>query len=283
MNAPIYAATNAAMSAATDQGVRRWWDADSGWSTADAAGTVLVIDSWLVDEGRVRGLGRHAERFGSACDRFREPGAEGTNRFLRAVAESLPARGRWFPRVELVETGSGTRLRLWPRPAPPRTSTVRLWTAAGPDRRRLPAAKGADLDHLASLRAAAVTAGADEALLVSTEGHVVEGASTSIVWWRGDTLCGPPPGPGLLPGITRALLGELARTAGHQVVTERATAADLAGVPVWTLNALHGIRPVTEGLGRFRDTDAAVAGRWQSRLAALAVPADASLIPPVNP
>ncbi|MFC8824607.1 aminotransferase class IV [Streptomyces sp. NPDC057137] len=270
-------------STAATEGVRRWWDADGGWSTADAAGTVLVIDSWLVDEGRVRGLDRHAERFGSACDRFSEPGAVRTNRFLRAVAESLPARGRWFPRVELVETGPGTRLRMWLRPAPPRTATVRLWSAAGADRRRLPAVKGADLDRLASLRAAAVTAGADEALLVSTEGHVVEGASTSIVWWRGEALCGPPPGPGLLPGITRALLGELARTAGHQVVTEEATAPDLAGVPVWTLNALHGIRPVTEGLGRFRDTDAAVAGRWQSRLAALAVPAGASLIPVVHP
>ncbi|MEV4992915.1 aminotransferase class IV [Streptomyces niveus] len=265
--------TNAATSTAATRDTRRWWDADGGWSTADATGTVLVIDSWLVDEGRVRGLDRHAERFRSACDRFPEPGAEHTDRFMRAVAESLPARGRWFPRAELVDTGSGTRLRMWLRPAPPRTATVRLWTPTGPDRRRLPAVKGADLAHLAALRAAATTAGADEALLVSTEGHVVEGASTSIVWWRGDTLCGPPPGPGLLPGITRSLLGELARTAGLQVVTEQATAPDLAGLPVWTLNALHGIRPVAEGLGRFQDTDAEEAERWQSRLAALAVPA----------
>lgn len=277
------AAVNTGMSKANAPGVRRWWDADGGWSTADAAGTVLVIDSWLVDEGRVRGLDRHAKRFGSACDRFSGPGEDRTNRFLRAVAESLPARSRWFPRVELVEAGSRTRLRMWQRPAPPRTATVRLWTAAGPDRRRLPAVKGADLDHLASLRAAAATAGADEALLVSKEGHVVEGASTSIVWWRGDTLCGPPPGPGLLPGITHALLSELARRAGHQVVTEQATVRDLVGVPVWTLNALHGIRPVTEGLGRFQDTDTAVAERWQSSLAALAVPAGACLIPVVNP
>lgn len=98
-------------------------------ATGDAAGTVLVIDSWLVDEGRVRGLGRPAERFGSACDRFREPGAE----------------------------------------RPRRTPTV------------------------------------------------------------------------------------------------------------------AGCRPVTQGLGRFQDADAAVAGRRRSRVAALAVPAGASLIPVVNP
>lgn len=268
---------------APGQGVRRWWDADGGWSPAGAAGRVLVADSWLVDEGRVRGLDRHAGRFGSACPRFSGPPADTTDRFLRAVAASLPARGRWFPRVELVATGPGTRLRMWLRPAPPRTATVRLWTAAGPDRRRLPTVKGADLDHLAALRAAAVAAGADEALLVSPEGHVLEGATTSVVWWRDGTLCGPPPGPRLLPGITRALLGELVGTAGHQVVTEQATAAELAGVPVWTLNALHGIRPVTEGLGRFQDTDVATAEHWQSRLAALAVPAGAALIPVVNP
>ncbi|WNV85437.1 aminotransferase class IV [Umezawaea sp. Da 62-37] len=244
---------------------RRWWD-DDGWSPSDGSGTVRVIDSWLVDEGRVRGLDRHARRFGEACSRFSGPGTAG---FLRAVAESLPARGRWFPRVELVETGSRERLRLWLRPAPPRTTTVRLWDS-GPDRRTLPAVKGVDLDHLTALRAAAVAAGADEALLLSSGGHVLEGSTTSLVWWRGDALCGPPPGPGLLSGVTRALLGELA---GRPVVPESATPAELADVPVWTVNALHGIRPVAGGLGRFLEEDAAEAERWQARLESLAVPA----------
>lgn len=171
----------------SDNGIRWWWD--DGWSPSHAIGTVRIVDSWLVDEGRVRGFSRHAERFAKACSRFAGPG---TDRFLRAVAESLPARGRWFPRVELVETGSRTRLRLWLRPAPPRTTTVRLWDS-GPDRRSLPMVKGFDLDHLAALRAAAIAAGADEALLLSAEGHVLEGSATSILWWRGDTLCGPPP------------------------------------------------------------------------------------------
>jgi len=243
---------------------RQWWD-DDGWSPSDATGMVRIIDSWLVGDGRVRGFDRHAQRFGAACSRFSGPG---TDRFLRAVAESLPARGRWFPRVELVETGSRTRLRFWLRPAPPRTRTVRLWNS-GPDRRSLPAVKGVDLDHLSALRAAAVVAGADEALLLSQEGHVLEGSTTSIVWWRGNVLCGPPPGPGLLPGITCALLGELA---GQPIVAESATPAELADIPVWTVNALHGIRPVTEGLGRFGARDAAMAERWQARLESLAVP-----------
>ncbi|MDT7782593.1 MAG: hypothetical protein QOF58_1012 [Pseudonocardiales bacterium] len=241
---------------------RRWWD-DDQWSPSDATGIVRVIDSWLVDEGRVRGFPLHAKRFTEACSRFAAPA---TDAFLRAVAESLPTQGRWFPRVELVETGSRLRLRWWQRPAPPRTTTVRLWNS-GPDRRSLPAVKGVDLDHLTGLRTAAAEAGADEALLLTPEGHVLEGSTTSIVWWRGDTVCGPPPGPGLLPGITRVLLGELA----GQVVPESATPAELADVPVWTVNALHGIRPVTDGLGRFLDEDAVMAERWQARLESLAV------------
>ncbi|MCS7476994.1 aminotransferase class IV [Umezawaea endophytica] len=253
-----------------DNGIRLWWDG-GGWSPSDVTGAVQVVDSWLVDEGRVRGFDRHARRFGAACSRFSGPGTGG---FLSAVAETLPARGRWFPRVELVETGSRTRLRLWLRPAPPRTRTVRLWNS-GPDRRTLPAVKGVDLDHLAALRAAAVEAGADEALLLSPEGHVLEGCTTSVLWWRGDALCGPPPGPGLLSGVTRALLGDLA---GRPVVAESATPADLADVPVWTVNALHGVRPVTEGLGRFLEEDMAKAEHWQARLESLAAP----VVPALN-
>ncbi|MGI5500741.1 aminotransferase class IV [Lentzea sp. CA-135723] len=265
----------------TSERVRRWWD--DGWSDADDSGEVRVIDSWLVEEGRVRGFGLHARRFAEACGRFADVSAPlspaplhsalphsapphsaplhsatRTDAFFRAVAESLPEQGRWFPRVELVDTGSRKRLRLWLRPAPPRTRTVRLWHA-GPDRRAQPSVKGPDLDHLASLRTAAQAAGADEALLLSPEGHVLEGSTTSIVWWRGDTLCGPPLGK-VLPGVTRALLGP--------VTEELATPADLANVPVWTVNALHGIRPVTEGLGR--EPDLARAERWQTRLEALA-------------
>lgn len=267
------------MTAAAHQGGCCWWDPERGWSPSiDGAGTVQVIDSWLVDEGRVRGLDRHAGRFCAACERFSGPGAQQTYQFLRAVAESLPVRGRWFPRVELVTTGARTRLRLWLRLAPPLNRTVRLWMATEPDRRQAPGTKGRDLDYLASLRATAAKRGADEALLVSPQGRVLEGASTSIVWWRAETLCVPPLGP-LLPGITRTLLCELARAAGHPIVIESPTVSDLASVPVWTLNALHGIRPVTEGMGRFVEAHAPVAERWQRRLEALAVPICADLIP----
>jgi len=49
---------------------------------------------------------------------------------------------------------------------------------------------------------------ADDALLVS--GDVVRECATANIWWRrGDALYTPAPGPGVLPGVTRAFLLEL--------------------------------------------------------------------------
>ena len=65
---------------------------------------LLAADSWLVDDGRVRAVERHWARFGATC---REHGVEpGALADLRAaVAGAVPARGRWFPRVDLRADG----------------------------------------------------------------------------------------------------------------------------------------------------------------------------------
>src|SRR5205814_3108694 len=49
-------------------------------------------------------------------------------------------------------------------------------------------------------------AGADEALLLNTNGFVVEGASSNLFWIEGDTICSPPLASGILPGVTRAVV-----------------------------------------------------------------------------
>jgi branched-subunit amino acid aminotransferase/4-amino-4-deoxychorismate lyase len=250
---------------------------------APAAATSLVADSWLVEDGRVRALPAHARRFRDTCGRLLGvPSAEVTS-FLRAAVGLLPPQGRWFPRVEARPGAYGPRLILWLRPAPPRGGPVVLWNPGMTDPRQLPWAKGPDLDLLGRLREAARAAGADEPLLLSASGHVREGGTTSLVWWRGRTLCAPPPGPGLLPGVTRALLTAEVAEAGHRVVFETATAADLAEVPVWAVNALHGIRPVAGWLNpadEFAPSphSSAEAERWQARLDRLALPAHPGLV-----
>ncbi len=55
-------------------------------------------------------------------------------------------------------------------------------------------------------RAEADRAGADEALLLNTDGFVVEGSSSNFFWIEGDTLCTPPLASGILAGVTRAAI-----------------------------------------------------------------------------
>ncbi|HEY9175995.1 MAG TPA: aminotransferase class IV [Verrucomicrobiae bacterium] len=63
-------------------------------------------------------------------------------------------------------------------------------------------------------RAEAEARGADEALLLNTEENVVEAASGNLFWIEGDTVCTPPVGSGILPGVTRGLVLELCRALG---------------------------------------------------------------------
>lgn len=62
--------------------------------------------------------------------------------------------------------------------------------------------------------AEARAAGADDALLLDVAGHVSTGASSNVFALLGDTLVTPPPGCGILLGITRAAVLELAAAAG---------------------------------------------------------------------
>jgi branched-subunit amino acid aminotransferase/4-amino-4-deoxychorismate lyase len=201
---------------------------------------LLAADSWLVEDGRVRALERHFDRFRAACAVRGGVARYEVDDFLDHCRKSLPSSGRWFPRVELRDTG----LHLAMRAAPERRTEIRLWIDDQPDRRTVPGLKGPDLALLAERRDAAVRAGADEAVVLDGDGAVLEGSTTSLLWWRGDTLCAPPSDAAVLPGVTRALILAEARRAGIAVRYELSRPVDLDGLEVWAVNALHGIRPV---------------------------------------
>jgi branched-subunit amino acid aminotransferase/4-amino-4-deoxychorismate lyase len=229
--------------------VLRWHGGSTGFRPTAEPGELRVVDSWLVDGGRVRAFDAHERRFGLACGALAGIDRERTRVFLLAAMTRVPREGRWFPRAELVDVAGDRRLQLRIRPAPPQGHSVRMWISPSPDTRTTPAVKGPDLDWLAAQRKAAIAAGADEAVLLSADGHVLEGSTTSIMWWREDTLCAPPEDGRLLPGITRNLLLYAARAAGIPVAFETRTPAELADLEVWAVNALHGIRPVTAWTG----------------------------------
>jgi len=58
-------------------------------------------------------------------------------------------------------------------------------------------------------RAEAAEKGADEALLINTNGEVAETASGNIFWVYNDKISTTPTGRGVLPGVTRAVVLEI--------------------------------------------------------------------------
>ncbi|WP_055524050.1 aminotransferase class IV [Streptomyces graminilatus] len=223
-------------------------DAPDSYGRVPTVGERLAVaDSWLLREGRVRALGRHRERFLRACADSGGPSPRQLVDFWQDMTAALPRTGDWFPRVEL---GAESReLRLLLRPAPPLGTGVRLWAAGQSDPRTVPRRKGPDLDILARVRQRAATEGADEAVLVAPSGVILEGATTSLLWWEDDTLCLPSPQLPVLAGVTTALIQEHAQRTGIRVAHRERTLTDLADREVWLVNALHGIRPVTEWTG----------------------------------
>lgn len=239
--------TGPGTSGGPEETVLRW--GDSGFLPVRDPGDLRAADSWLVADGRVRAFDAHERRFGRACRDLGGITRERTREFLLAAMARVPARGRWFPRAELVSAAGQPRLQLRIRPAPPQGHSVRLWLSPSPDARTNPLVKGPDLDWLASLRRRAVDAGADEAVLLSGDGCVLEGSTTSILWWSGDTLCAPPESGRILPSVTRELLLDAADAAGVTVSFRDASPDELTGLETWAVNALHGIRPVTAWIG----------------------------------
>jgi branched-subunit amino acid aminotransferase/4-amino-4-deoxychorismate lyase len=89
--------------------------------------------------------------------------------------------------------------------------------------------------------------GVDEALFVDGDGIVLEGTVTNIWWREGDTLHTPSLDLGILAGVTRATVAELAPECGYRVeegsyALERLLAADEA----FTSSSVREVMPLVE-------------------------------------
>lgn len=224
------------------------WTADDGLVQHTLTDDpLLAADSWLVEAGNMRAFSWHERRFKAACHHAGGVSNE-LDAFWTAATDLLPRRGRWFPRVELT-AAEPPQLRLRIRPAPDRASQVGVSGIPSRDQRRLPRRKGPDLPWLTNIRGTATKLGAEEALLTTPTGLLLEATTSSILWWEGDILCVPSPAMRLLPGITTSLIQHEARCRGLKVLPRRCHLADLSGREVWLVNALHGIRYVHQWIG----------------------------------
>ncbi len=87
--------------------------------------------------------------------------------------------------------------------------------------------------------------GADDVVLTSLEGELLEGPTSTVAWAAGGTLHTPPTETGILPGTTVARLFERAAADGWPTARTRGTVDDLhAAVAVWLLSGVRGAAPV---------------------------------------
>jgi branched-subunit amino acid aminotransferase/4-amino-4-deoxychorismate lyase len=123
-------------------------------------------------------------------------------------------------------------------------------------------------------RRAAAAAGADD-VVFTAEGRVLE-AATANVWWRvGEVLFTPATGPGVLPGVTREAVCELARELAYEVA-EGAFPLDelIAAEEAFETSSIREVVPIVSvdgsvvGEGR----GGAAAGRLQAALRLLSRP-----------
>ena len=235
---------------------------------------VEVADSWLTTEGRTLGLGLHRSRFveSIAVAQRAELVADGVDvdAFWHAAVALVPSEGDWFPRVELQSRSGALLLVFRLRSAPERTKSVVVATSPEPDVRTRPSIKGPDLETMLRLRTAVQPQGAGEAVILTDDGFVVEGAYSALLWWRGSILCTPPAEFERVDSITAKSILTLATALGVETFEEAVTPTELDGVELWALSALHGARIVTRWVdgpelaelpGRL--------GTWRTRLEAL--------------
>jgi branched-chain amino acid aminotransferase len=109
-------------------------------------------------------------------------------------------------------------------------------------------------------------ADADEALFLDTEGHCSEATASNLFAWTGRVLVTPPLSCGVLPGITRETVLELAQAQGLPAL-ERAFGLEelLAAEEAFLTSSLRGLAPLVrvgpQAIGR------GTPGHWTRRLA----------------
>jgi len=82
---------------------------------------------------------------------------------------------------------------------------------------------------------------ADDALLLTPGGFVAETAIYSVFWWENGTLCAPALDIGILPGVGRARVIEIA----GKVEERRTSWKELRGLSLFLVNSVRGVVKVS--------------------------------------
>jgi branched-chain amino acid aminotransferase len=250
-----------------------------------------VFEGIRAYSGKVFRLRRHIDRLYASAHAILLAIPMPREEMIALVEECMRVNGLSDAYIRLVVTRGHGDLGLDPRKCPRPTiiciaDAIVLWPAEKYERGlavvTVPTPVNAphnlsphikSLNYLAHILAKveAMHAGADEALMLEPTGAVAEGSGQNIFIVRDGTLRTPPEHAGILRGITREAVIEVAREAGYGVeelplnrydvyTAEEAfftgTAAEVVGITSVDGRAIGagGIGPVTRDLTRrFRD------------------------------
>ena len=227
-----------------------------------------LFETLLVLEGRPVLIDAHIARLATAAEILRIPLPLSPAALKAACADLLAANALdTAPRASLRVTltrGPGPRgiavppevsptllITSAPGAEPPESvraviSTIRRNTSS-------PAAQLKALPYLDNVFAKeeAKLAGADEAILLDTQGHLACASVGNVFFWEGKTLVTPATDGPILPGITRASVLALARKL--DIETEEGLIAPdrlLRAEGIFLTNSLTGLLPVKKMDGR---------------------------------
>ena len=190
-------------------------------------------------------LDRHVERFRFSIDALALPPADGVEELAGLVARAAPddhVLRLYRTDQVLVATAAALPAGLEEL----RALGIRLAAIdVGAPAPLLAGAKTTSYGEALAARREAERAGADEALLVA-DGLVLEAATANVWWRRGEEIFTPATRAGVLPGVTRGLVLELAEARQGAFELQELAAADEA----FTTSSIREVMPVVALDGR---------------------------------
>ncbi|HXF50382.1 MAG TPA: aminotransferase class IV [Dehalococcoidia bacterium] len=221
-----------------------------------------LFETFRAREGRVLALDRHYQRLREGCDAL-GVALPLTLRELETAIDALARRlGLDDARMRLTVTagaeGGAPAILLTARQATDYPSSLyeRGASAVIASVRRnetsvLSRVKSLNcLDNVLA-REEARRRGADEALLLNTSGRLAEGAFANLFVVLDGEIVTPPVDEGALPGVTRAVALDLARSLGLRAREAPLEPAALArATEAFLTNAVAGVLPLTAVEGR---------------------------------
>lgn len=228
---------------------------DRGFTLGDG-----LFETLLWQDGRLGDLAQHLDRMAAGCATLGlPPPDQGTAE--AAMRDAVSSAGLTSARAAVrltLSAGVGGRgldrpepvtptLIATAAPAPKPATAARMVTSAVRRNDGSPASRLKTLSYLDNVlaRREARAAGAEEALMLDTQGRVSCAAAANLFWLAGDRVMTPALGCGVLPGVIRGRVIAAARARGLAVEEVVARPENLRGAQaIFLTNSLIGLRPV---------------------------------------